>query len=62
MTPLDLPFVFGPVALMRNARLGKHCWVTPQSDLMIEGFPRSANTYLHRVIRAATGDRITRCR
>lgn len=58
MSLLDLPFVFGPAARLRNARLGKHCWVTPQSDLVIEGYPRSANTYLHRVIRAATGDRL----
>ena len=39
---------------LANARGNLSCWVSPRSQLVIDGFPRSANTYLHRIIRAAT--------
>lgn len=54
MRALDIPFVFSVAARLRNFQLGKHNWVTPDTDLVIEGYPRSANTFLFRVIREAT--------
>lgn len=53
MNFLDKPILFAAAATLRNAQLGRHIWVTPKSDLVIEGYPRSANTYLHRIVRAA---------
>lgn len=58
MQALDTPFVFFLLARLRNRQLGKHCWVTPDTDLVIEGYPRSANTFLHRIVRAATDNRL----
>lgn len=56
MQVLDIPFVFAVTAWLRNRYLGKHRWVTPKTDIVIEGYPRSANTFLYRAIRAATDD------
>lgn len=58
MSLLSNPLVFPTTAAIRNKQLGRHCWVTSGSHLAIEGFPRSANTYLHRIVRAATQDRL----
>jgi hypothetical protein len=56
MQVLDIPFVFALAARLRNRNLGKHHWVTPSTDIVIEGYPRSANTFLYRAIRAVTDD------
>lgn len=58
MNLLNNPYVFGLVASVRNRQLGQLRWVTPDTDLLIEGFPRSANTFLMRIIRAATERRL----
>ncbi|WP_404324956.1 hypothetical protein HA399_10765 [Cobetia sp. UIB-001] len=55
---LKYKIVFDFVAKIRNYQLGRYQWVTPKADLVIEGFPRSANTYLHRIIRAATDNKL----
>lgn len=52
MSLLDLPPVFAVVAQIQNARCQRYLWVTPDADLVIEGYPRSASTFLHRIIRA----------
>ncbi|MEM9311118.1 MAG: hypothetical protein AAGA34_06695 [Pseudomonadota bacterium] len=56
MNLLRNPLVFRLVASVRNRQLGLLRWVTPDTDLLIEGFPRSANTFFMRIIRAATGE------
>lgn len=58
MQALNIPVVFFLVARLRNWQLGKHNWVTPDTDIVIEGYPRSANTFLHRIVRAATDHRL----
>lgn len=58
MILLNNPHLFALTARIRNAQLGQHMWVTPHCDLVIEGFPRSANTFLHRILRAATGNEL----
>lgn len=48
---------FSIVAWIENNRKNKvRHWVTPNCDILLEGFPRSANTFLHRIIRYATKD------
>lgn len=58
MNLLGHPLVFRTVAVLRNRQLGLLRWVTPDTDLLIEGFPRSANTYFMRIIRAATMEQL----
>lgn len=54
MNLLAHPIVFRTVASLRNRQLSKSRWIMPNTDLLIEGFPRSANTFFMRIIRAAT--------
>ena len=51
---LDVPLAFRGVAWLQNTRRGTHQWVTPASDILTEGYPRSGNTFLYRIIRAST--------
>lgn len=53
---LDIPFFFSLAARFRNLQSGRHLWVTPDTDVVVEGYPRSANTFLYRIIRAAADD------
>lgn len=48
---MDIYEVFPKVLNFRN---GSYRWVTRDSDLVIEGAPRSANTFLHRIVRAGS--------
>lgn len=58
MRVLNNPFFFSLVARFRNLQTGQHRWVTSDTDIVLEGYPRSANTYLYRIIRAASGDKL----
>lgn len=58
MELLNIPPIFAACAAVRNAQLGGSFWVTRGCDLVLEGYPRSANTYLNRIVRAATGGKL----
>jgi len=53
---LDLPPLFALAARIKNKQTGEYRWATPECDLVLEGFPRSANTFLYRTLRAALGE------
>jgi len=52
-TLIDFPTFFSLTARIQNKRTGVYRWVTPECDLVLEGFPRSANTFLYRILRSA---------
>ena len=56
---LQIPRVFALVAQIQNARRRRYLWVTSRADLVIEGFPRSASTFLYRIIRSGGDNRLT---
>ncbi|MBU3007658.1 hypothetical protein [Cobetia amphilecti] len=59
MNLLNNVYFYGLIGTIRNWQLSNYQWVTKRADLVIEGFPRSANTYLHRIVRAATGNKLS---
>lgn len=53
MPLLKFPPIHSAVARIRNRMTGRQSWITSESDIVIEGCPRSANTYFMRILRAA---------
>lgn len=52
--PLNIRPLFSLAALVENYRRNRYLWVTRKADLVIEAYPRSASTFLYRIVRAAT--------